>query len=102
MDQEPEIKEEITDESLPDDALPVCPGCFEPCDPLTFYCPNCGSNETINPLASYLPFVRLRFNVGMIVNILKKLKFSNGWLFLFWLIAFCAAMFLLLGGFLNL
>lgn len=102
MDQEPETGDEITDESLPDDALPVCPNCFEPCDPLNFYCPSCGSNETINPLASYLPFVRLRFNVGMIINIAKKLKSCSGWVFLFWLVAFCVAMLLLFSGRLHL
>jgi len=47
-------------------ATPLCPRCLRPCDPHLYYCPHCGSNEPINPLASYMPFVRLRFNIGMI------------------------------------
>ncbi len=53
------------DTAIADDAVPLCPQCLEPCDPLDNYCPRCGSNETINPLASYMPFVNLRFQIGM-------------------------------------
>ena len=49
-----------------EDAVPLCPNCLEPCDPLDNYCQNCESNETINPLASYMPFTDLRFRIGMI------------------------------------
>lgn len=45
--------------------VPVCPGCLEPCDQLQYYCENCGCNEAINPLVPYMPFTRIRFNVGM-------------------------------------
>lgn len=55
-----------------DDAVPVCPACLEPCSPLNYYCPHCGSNETLNPLASYMPFVDLRFRVGMIGKLWQK------------------------------
>lgn len=55
-----------------EDAVPVCPNCFEPCNPLDNYCPNCGSNDPINPLASYMPFVDLRFKVGMIAKLWRK------------------------------
>lgn len=51
---------------LEKNAVPVCPNCLEPCNPLDYYCPHCGSNEALNPLASYMPFVDLRFRVGMI------------------------------------
>jgi hypothetical protein len=58
--------------ALADDAVPVCPNCLEPCNPLDNYCPNCGSNETINPLASYMPFVDLRFRIGMIGKLWRR------------------------------
>ena len=57
---------------LADDAVPLCPNCLEPCDPLNNYCSNCGSNEAINPLASYMPFVDIRFKVGMIIKLWQK------------------------------
>jgi len=60
------------DETLAQDAVPICPNCLQPCDPLTNYCPHCGSNEAINPLASYMPFVDLRFRVGMIGKLWRK------------------------------
>jgi len=45
--------------------LPLCPNCLRPCNPREYYCQNCDSNEVINPLASYMPFVRIRFNCGL-------------------------------------
>ena len=57
--------EQVDDEFIPADARPLCPNCLKPCNPLQNYCDNCDSNEVINPLASYMPFVRLRFNIGM-------------------------------------
>ena len=44
--------------------VPVCPNCFSPCTPGQDYCSNCDSNEVINPLASYIPFVQIRFSYG--------------------------------------
>ena len=72
--------EEITQENpyesvsmkVGEDAVPVCPNCFEPCDPLTNYCPHCGSNDPINPLASYLPFESIRFKAGMFGKLWRK------------------------------
>ena len=90
MNQNFETNEEMVDESLADDAVPVCPNCLEACHPLTFYCPKCGSNDVINPLASYMPYVRIRFNIGMIFNIRKKFKHATGWRFIFWFTAFYA------------
>jgi hypothetical protein len=55
-----------------EDAVPLCPNCLEPCDPFANYCPNCGSNEVINPLASYMPFVDLRFRIGMFGKLWRK------------------------------
>ena len=58
--------------ALADDAVPVCPACLEPCNPLDNYCSHCGSNEVINPLASYMPFVDLRFKLGMLGKLWQK------------------------------
>ena len=60
-----------------EDAVPLCPNCLEPCDPLDNYCRNCESNEAINPLAFYMPFTDLRFRVGMIGKLWRKLWFPE-------------------------
>jgi hypothetical protein len=65
----PEMKQET---ALVEDVVPVCPNCLQPCNRLEYYCPNCGSNDPINPLASYMPFVDLRFNTGMIGKLWGK------------------------------
>ena len=57
--------DESISQQLADDAVPVCPNCLEPCDPRDNYCPYCDSNEAINPLVSYMPFVDLRFRMGV-------------------------------------
>ena len=59
-----EEAESLDEEFIPDDAQPLCSNCLEPCSPLQNYCGNCDSNEVINPLASYMPFVRIRFACG--------------------------------------
>jgi len=63
-----DIKEtgQVDDEFIPADARPLCPKCLKPCHPLQNYCDSCDSNDVINPLASYMPFVRIRFNIGML------------------------------------
>ena len=60
-----ETPEEPLDETFDQEPQPLCPNCLNPCNPLDYYCPHCGSNETLNPLASYMPFVNLRFQIGM-------------------------------------
>ncbi len=62
------------DDFVPDGAWPVCPNCFAPCNPLTNYCDNCGSNDAINPLAPYLPFVNIRFNYGGFVKMWRGMR----------------------------
>ena len=64
--------EEDIQHPLERDAVPVCPNCLEPCGPLDYYCPHCGSNEALNPLASYMPFVDLRFRIGMVGKLWRK------------------------------
>ncbi len=54
------------DQQIAPDAFPVCPHCLNECDPRDYYCPHCGSNDPINPLASYMPLPRLRFETGLI------------------------------------
>ncbi len=63
--------ETVYDEYLPPDAKPLCPYCLQPCDPLQYYCTNCGSNEAINPLAAYMPYVRIRFSIGIFVKLCR-------------------------------
>jgi len=65
---------ELTEQQMAvaDDAVPLCPDCLEPCDLITNYCPHCGSNEAINPLASYMPYVNIRFNTGMYGKLWRK------------------------------
>lgn len=63
--------ERVDDEYLPPDARPLCRSCLQPCNPLQYYCTNCDSNEAINPLASYMPYVRIRFNLGIFVKLCR-------------------------------
>ena len=44
---------------------PVCPRCLQPCNPTQNYCPNCDSNEAMNPLATYMPLESIRFIAGI-------------------------------------
>lgn len=61
------------DDVVPDDSWPVCPNCFKPVNPLRYYCDNCDSNEAVNPLASYMPFVRIRFACGIFGKMWRKI-----------------------------
>ena len=72
-----ERTKQLDDEFVPDDARPLCAKCLEPCHPLQFYCDKCDSNEVINPLASYMPLVRIRFNVGMVVKVWRKMLYDQ-------------------------
>lgn len=49
-------------------ATPLCMKCFKPCNPFQYYCDKCSSNDAINPVASYMPFVRIRFECGFFGN----------------------------------
>jgi hypothetical protein len=64
--------EPVDDEFIPADARPVCLKCLKPCHPLQHYCDRCDSNDVINPLASYMPFVRIRFMCGFYGNMWRK------------------------------
>ena len=54
------------------DGGPVCPECLRPWDGVGYYCDHCGGNEAMNPLASYMPFVRIRFNAGMVGKVWRR------------------------------
>ena len=69
--------DKVDDDFIPDDARPVCPKCLTPCDPLQYYCDNCNSNEAINPLASYMPFVRIRLNIGMLCKLWRRFLYDK-------------------------
>ena len=64
--------ERIDDESIPDDALPLCAKCLKPCNPLQYYCDNCDSYDAINPLTPYIPFVNIPFNYSIYCTMLRK------------------------------
>jgi hypothetical protein len=68
---------DLNDDFVPEDAWPVCPNCFQPCNPLQNYCEKCGSNQVINPLAAYLPFVNLRFNYDGLLTMWRKIWFNG-------------------------
>ena len=55
------------------EGVPVCSNCLRPYDnALEYYCPHCGSNEAANPLTPYIPYVNIRFNVGMIGKLWRR------------------------------
>ncbi len=74
---EAEKAKQVDDDFIPDDALPLCPNCLKACHPLQNYCDVCDSNEVINPLASYMPFVRIRFNIGMVAKTWQKMLYDQ-------------------------
>ncbi|HIJ51660.1 MAG TPA: hypothetical protein HPP66_00720 [Planctomycetes bacterium] len=69
--------EQVDDEFIPADAWPVCFKCLKPCHPLQYYCDSCDSNEVINPLASYMPFVRIRFTCGFCGDMWRKVLYDK-------------------------
>jgi len=77
MDEEWESFGAEPDQENTDDAVPVCPKCLRPCNPLDYYCPHCGSNEAINPLAPYISFVNIRFNVGIFGKLWNRCFFER-------------------------
>ena len=72
-----EEAEQVDDEFIPADALPICPKCLKPCHPLQYYCDGCDSNNVINPLASYMPFVRIRFWCGFCGDMWRKVLYDK-------------------------
>jgi len=58
------------DEPVAPDSTPLCPECLTPVEKGQFYCSNCGSDAAINPITTYMPFVRLKFEVGAVLKAL--------------------------------
>jgi hypothetical protein len=77
-----------------DEARPVCPKCLSPCHPLASYCSNCDSNQAVNPLATYMPFVNIRFNYGAFGIMWRRIWYDKEtsapmkWLYLAMIILF--------------
>ena len=69
--------EQVDDEFIPADARPLCFKCLKPCHPLQYYCDSCDSNNVINPLASYMPFVRIRFRCGFCGDMWRKVLYDK-------------------------
>jgi hypothetical protein len=97
-----EGNEKLDDEFIPDDARPLCPKCLKPCHPLQNYCDNCDSNQVINPLASYMPFVNIRFNYDIYLTMWRKVWYDRqtsimGRLFYLFMIAVFLPFFIMLG-----
>ncbi len=89
--------ETFDDEYLPPGAKPLCPRCLQPCDPHQYYCTNCGCNEAINPLTTYIPYVRIRFNIGILIKLYRRacdsgnpllLRIIYGAIAVFWVLSF--------------
>ena len=68
---------ESLSENLEPDAGPVCLDCFTPCDKLQYYCHNCDSFNPVNPLAAYIPFVRLRMHYGFYCTMWRMLWYDT-------------------------
>ena len=88
-------------DKLASDATPLCPNCLKPVEPKQYYCPHCGSNEAINPLATYMPLVRIRHNYDIFITMWRKLwrgRIGSATVILFsFLIAVFASPILLIG-----
>jgi hypothetical protein len=74
---EPEPTGQFDNDYVPDDALPLCPKCLKPCQPLAYYCDKCGSNDAINPLTPYIPFLNIRFNYDIFCTMWRKIWYEK-------------------------
>jgi hypothetical protein len=73
FDQAPEESTNINAK----DAIPLCLHCLRPCNPYDYYCSNCDSNDTVNPITAYLPFVQIRYNYGFFGKVWRKVWYEN-------------------------
>jgi hypothetical protein len=62
---------------ISEEATPLCLNCLRPCNPYDYYCSNCDSNDTVNPLAAYLPFVQIRYNYGFFGKVWRKIWYGK-------------------------
>jgi integral membrane sensor domain MASE1 len=87
-------------EKVAPDATPLCVNCLKPVDPKQYYCTHCGSNEAINPLATYMPLVRIRHNYDIFITMWRKLwrrRTGSATIILFSFLIACVAPIMLMG-----
>lgn len=77
LDSNEDFFGESGDEFVPSNAIPLCMKCFKPCSHFQYYCDNCDSNDVINPMASYMPFVRIRFMYGFFGNMWRCIWYEH-------------------------
>lgn len=86
------------EDEISDQAVPLCLGCMQPVDPYTYYCPNCG--EAVNGLTQYIPFVNIRWQVGLYGKLARQLWSKDvslaGKVFRVFIIIVCMPLLLLL------
>ena len=76
-DNEFEVDPEQVLESLDADAKPLCPECLNECDAHWYYCDHCNAFSPINPLAAYMPFVRLRMVCGFYITAWRRMWYDQ-------------------------
>jgi hypothetical protein len=55
--------------------VPLCPGCMEPVDKLSYYCPRCG--EASGQLTPYIPFVNIRYNYSFYNKLWRRIWYER-------------------------
>ncbi len=68
-----DVDPEQVAESLDADAKPLCMDCLQECNELSYYCEHCNAFSPINPLAAYMPFVRLRMVCGFYITAWRRM-----------------------------
>ena len=64
--------EEMDDD---EDAIPVCPNCLAPYNPLQHYCSDC--YEAVGQYTPYIPFVNIRFETRFGRELWKRMVADN-------------------------
>jgi hypothetical protein len=72
-----DVDPEQVEASLYADAKPLCLDCLCECDALSYYCRHCGGFNPINPLAAYMPFVRLRLGCGLYCTAWRRIWYDK-------------------------
>ncbi len=75
--QNNEKSENLGDDFILEKAELLCPNCLSPCEPLQYYCDKCDSSEVINPLAAYMPFVRIRLYCGFFGKLWRTIWYEQ-------------------------
>ena len=75
-DVSPQEDQPHADDSPPEPS-PLCLNCLQPVDALAYYCPHCGSSDAVNPLATYIPLVDLRFMYGTVGKLWREIVYGR-------------------------